>query len=54
MEELLVHFDVYKDSKKYYAKVKSELGGLREYSAKTLEKLMEIVALDILEELENL
>ncbi|MGC8546667.1 MAG: hypothetical protein ACP5MU_03285 [Thermoplasmata archaeon] len=54
MEELLVHFDIYLDNKKYVAKVKSEMGGLREFSARNIEKLMEQVIVDISEEFENL
>jgi hypothetical protein len=54
MEELLVHFDFYLDGPKYVAKVKSEMGGLREFSARNIEKLMEQVIIDISEEFENL
>ncbi len=54
MEELLVHFDIFLDDKKYVAKVKSEMGGLREFSARNIEKLMELVVVDISEEFENL
>lgn len=54
MEELLVHFDFYLEDSKYVAKVKSEMGGLREFSARNIDKLMEQVIIDISEEFENL
>jgi hypothetical protein len=54
MEELLVHFDIFSDNKKFVAKVKSEMGGLREFSARNIEKLMEQVTVDISEEFENI
>ncbi|MEM0129919.1 MAG: hypothetical protein QW100_01535 [Thermoplasmatales archaeon] len=53
MEELLVHFDIFKDGSKFIAKVKSEMGGLREFSARNMDKLMEEVIIDISQEFEN-
>lgn len=54
MEELLVHFDFYFEDAKYVAKVKSEMGGLREFSARNIDKLMEQVIIDISEEFDTL
>jgi hypothetical protein len=54
MEELLVHFDIYAENSKFIAKVKSEMGGLREFTARNIDKLMEQVIIDVSEEFENL
>jgi hypothetical protein len=54
MEELLVHFDIFTENSKFIAKVKSEMGGLREFSARNIDKLMEQVIIDVSEEFENI
>lgn len=54
MEELLVHLDIFIDGPKFFAKVKSEMGGLREFSTRNMDKLMEEVIIDISEEFENI
>ncbi len=54
MEELLVHFDIYSENSKFVAKVKSEMGGLREFTARNIDKLMEQVIIDVSEEFDNL
>ena len=47
-------FDIYSENAKFFAKVKSEMGGLREFSARNIEKLMEQVIIDVSEEFDNL
>ncbi len=54
MEELLVHFDIYAENSKLMVKVKSEMGGLRELTARNIDKLMEQEIIDVSEEFENL
>lgn len=54
MEELLVHFDIFSENMKFVAKVKSEMGGLREFTARNIDKLMEQVIIDVSEEFENI
>lgn len=42
MEELLVHFDIYAENSKLIAKVKSEMGGLREFRLNRFVRLTSI------------
>ncbi len=54
MEELLCSIEFYQDKKKFIARIKSELGGLRELKSSNFEDLLSDVMVELNEEFENL
>ena len=54
MEESLCNVEFVRDADTFIARVQSDLGGLREYRANSLEEVLEQVILDLQEEFENL
>ena len=53
VEEQLCNIQIAKDSNKFVVKVQTELGGLREYKAKTFEGLLQQLVIDLQEEFEG-
>ena len=53
MEEQLCNIQIIKDSSMFVVKVQTELGGLREYKAKTFEGLLQQLVIDLQEEFEG-
>ncbi|MGC8585284.1 MAG: hypothetical protein ACP5RZ_04110 [Thermoplasmata archaeon] len=54
MEELLCSIEFYQDKKKFVARIKSELGGLRELKNNNFDDLLSDVMMELNEEFENL
>ena len=54
MEESLCNVEFVRDADAFIARVQSDLGGLREYRANSLEEVLEQVILDLQEEFETL
>lgn len=52
MEESLANIQIAKDSSRFVVKIQTELGGLREYKAKTFEGALQQMLLDLQEEFE--
>jgi hypothetical protein len=50
MEEALCHIEISEDETEIVAKVQSELGGLREFRANTLEDVLRMVTIELQEE----
>ena len=50
MEEPLCHIEISEDKNDIVAKVQSELGGLREFRAYTLEDVLRMVTIELQEE----
>ena len=53
LEEQLCNIQIIKDSSMFVVKVQTELGGLREYKAKTFEGLLQQLVIDLQEEFEG-
>ena len=55
MEEELVHIEIIFDEKteKYMATVQSDLGGLREYTANTMNEILRTLTIELQEEFDN-
>jgi len=55
MEEELVHIEIVFEEKteKYKATVQSDLGGLREYNAKSINELLRTLTIELQEEFDN-
>jgi hypothetical protein len=54
MEESLCNVEFVRDADTFIARVQSDLGGLREFRANSLEEVLEQVILDLQEEFETL
>ena len=54
LEEDLCHVQIAKDDKYFVAKVQTNLGGYREYRAKTIEKVLEQMIDDLQEEFDSI
>ena len=50
MQEALCHIEISEDETEIVAKVQSELGGLREFRASTLEDVLRMVTIELQEE----
>ena len=55
MEEELCHIEIQyvPEKKKYFAKVQSDLGGLREYNGATMSELLRTLTIELQEEFDN-
>lgn len=53
MEEDLCRVQITKDSKNFVAKVQTNLGGYREYRARSIEKVLEQMIDDLQEEFDS-
>ncbi|GGM78996.1 hypothetical protein GCM10007108_16490 [Thermogymnomonas acidicola] len=50
MEELICDIEFDQDGDMYYARLRTEMGGLREYSGRTFEEVLNQVMLELEEE----
>lgn len=50
MEEALCHIEISEDSSGILAKVQSDLGGLREFRANSLEDVLRMITIELQEE----
>ena len=50
MEEALCHIEISEDETEIVAKVQSELGGLREFRAGTLEDVLRMITIELQDE----
>ena len=50
MEEALCHIEISEEDSEVVAKVQSELGGLREFRANTLEDVLRMITIELQEE----
>ncbi len=50
MEELLCNIEFEKDEKGYVARLRTDMGGLREYTGLTLEDVLNEVVIELQEE----
>ncbi len=50
MEEALCHIEISEERNEIVAKVQSELGGLREFRANTLEEVLRMITIELQEE----
>ena len=53
MDESLCNIQISKTSTNFIAKIQTELGGLREYKAKTFEGILQQMLVDLQEEFEG-
>ena len=50
MQELICNIEFDKDGEQFLAKLRTEMGGLREYNAETFEEVLSMVMLELQEE----
>jgi hypothetical protein len=53
MEESLANIQIAKDSSRFIVKIQTDMGGLREYKAKTFEGILQQMLLDLQEEFDS-
>ena len=54
MEEELCTVEIFKDNNNYVARIKSDLGGSREYKSQYFEDVLEQFVMDIQEEFDSM
>ncbi len=50
MQELICNIEFNKDGEQFLAKLRTEMGGLREYNAETFEEVLNMIMLELQEE----